>query len=137
MSNNVKLWCQSCDLCARRKLGPRFGKSPLQSSPHKSTKPLDRIAIDILGGLPKTNTCNGNKYIINVGDFSKWKEAYAVSDHTALTVDNKSLRTMVFQIRYIQIKGENLRVNYFLNFIDSWVLRKQEPLLIDLSLMDL
>ena len=30
---------------------------------------------------------NGNEYIIIVGDFfSKWKEAYAVSDHTAYTV---------------------------------------------------
>jgi hypothetical protein len=49
---------------------------------------LDRIAIDIIGGLPKTN--NGNEYIIVVGDyFSKWKEAYAVSDHTAYTVADK------------------------------------------------
>lgn len=41
-----------------------------------------------MGGLHKTN--NGNEYIIVVGDyFSKWKEAYAVSDHTALTVADK------------------------------------------------
>lgn len=90
-----------------------------------------------MGGLPKTN--NENEYIIVAGDyFSKWKEAYAISDHTALAVADKlATEFMVFQIRYIQIKGDNLRVNYFLNFVDSWVLRKQEPLLIDLSLMDL
>jgi hypothetical protein len=88
MANDVKHWCQSCDFCARRKPGPGFGRSPLQSSLLQSTRPLDRIAIDILGGLPKTN--NGNEYIIVVGDyFSKWKEPYAVSDHTAYTVADK------------------------------------------------
>ena len=37
MANDVKLWCQSCDFCARRKPGPWFGKSPLLSSLLQST----------------------------------------------------------------------------------------------------
>ena len=74
--------------CARRKSGPGFGKSPLHLSLLQFTRPLDRIAIYIKGGLPKSR--NRNEYIIIVGDyFSKWKEAYAVLDHTTYTVANK------------------------------------------------
>lgn len=46
MANDVLLWCQSCELYASRKPGPGFGKSPLQSSPHQSAKPLYRIALN-------------------------------------------------------------------------------------------
>jgi hypothetical protein len=47
--------------------------------------PLERIAIDIMGPLPETES--GNKYIMVVGDyFTKWTEAYAIPDHTAETV---------------------------------------------------
>lgn len=49
-------------------------------STQKSTKLLNRIAIDVFGGIPKTY--NGNAYIIvGGGYFSKWKETCAVSDH--------------------------------------------------------
>ena len=75
VTNDVKRWCQSCDQCARRKPGPGRGKSPLQQS--SVSRPLERMAVDILGGLPVTR--NGNEYIIVVGDYyTKWKEAYAV-----------------------------------------------------------
>lgn len=48
-------------------------------------EPLEYIAIDIVDPLPTTN--RGNQYIMVVGDyFYKWKEAYAVVDHTAQTV---------------------------------------------------
>ena len=37
--------------------------------------PMERIAIDVLGPLPITET--GNKYILIVADyFTKWVEAY-------------------------------------------------------------
>lgn len=40
------------------------------------------------GPLPVTN--DGNAHIIVIGDyFTKWKEAYAVPDHAALTVADK------------------------------------------------
>ena len=39
--------------------------------------PLERIAIDVLGPLPITET--GNKYILIVADyFTKWVEAYPI-----------------------------------------------------------
>ncbi|VDI45138.1 Hypothetical predicted protein [Mytilus galloprovincialis] len=86
MSDSIKLWINSCDLCAKGKPGPGKGKSPLKSS--VSTYPLDRIAIDIIGPLPITT--GGNEYIMVVEDyFTKWTESYAIPNHQALTVADK------------------------------------------------
>ena len=46
------------------------------------------MAVDIVGPLPITR--HGNEYIMVVGDyFTKWKEAFAIPNHTALTVADK------------------------------------------------
>ena len=43
---------------------------------------MERVAVDIMGPLPKTN--DGNLYIMVVGDyFSKWTESYPLKNHTA------------------------------------------------------
>ena len=56
--------------------------------------PLERIAIDIVGPLPRTE--NGNEYIMVVTDyFTKCAEAYAVPDHIAQTVADKLLNEFV------------------------------------------
>ena len=50
--------------------------------------PMDRLVTDILGPFPISD--NGNKYILLVGDqFTKWMEAYLISDQNALTVTHK------------------------------------------------
>ncbi|CAG2199127.1 unnamed protein product [Mytilus edulis] len=86
MSDSIKLWINSCDLCAKGNLDQGKGKSPLKSS--VSTYPLDRIAIDIIGPLPITT--GGNEYIMVVEDyFTKWTESYAIPNHQALTVADK------------------------------------------------
>ena len=86
MSDSVKRWCNTCDLCAKGKPGPGKGKAPLKSS--VPTYPLDRLAIDIMGPLPVTR--DGNEYIMVVEDyFTKWTEAYALPNHQALTVADK------------------------------------------------
>ena len=47
--------------------------------------PMQRIAVDILGSLPKTE--RRNRYKLIVGDYStRWKEAFAVKDIEAVTV---------------------------------------------------
>lgn len=52
------------------------------------TEPLECIAIDIVGPSPITG--NDNQYIMVIGDyFFKWKEAFALPDHTAQTVADK------------------------------------------------
>ena len=86
MNSDLRRWIHQCDMCCRSKPGPGLGKSPLQQSP--VGYPLERIGIDIVGPCPITE--NGNEFIIVVCDyFTKWVEAYAVPDHTALTVADK------------------------------------------------
>ncbi len=49
---------------------------------------MDCVAVDIFGPLPISE--NGNEYIIVLCEyFSKWVEAWAVPNHTALTVADK------------------------------------------------
>ncbi|VDI69815.1 Hypothetical predicted protein, partial [Mytilus galloprovincialis] len=68
------------------------GKSPLRQS--KSSAPLERINVDIVGPLPVT--ANGNEYIIVLGDYySKWKEAFPVPNHTAMTVADKIITEFI------------------------------------------
>ena len=46
---------------------------------------MERIALDIMGPLPQSNS--DNSYILVIGDyFSKYTETYALPDHTAQTV---------------------------------------------------
>ena len=73
-------------ICASRK--PRSGakRAPLQQRP--TGDKLERIAMDILGPLPETP--NGNQYILVVSDyFSKWTQAWALPNHTAMTIADK------------------------------------------------
>ena len=80
---DVENWCQSCEKCATRKSPPRKPRAPLQTE--LATRPMERIAMDILGPLPETT--RGNKYILVVGDyFTKWKEAFPMKDMEATTV---------------------------------------------------
>ena len=80
---DVLRWCQQCDVCAQSKPGPHRKRAKLGHVPVRA--PLERIAVDIMGPLPKT--VNDNEYIMVVGDyFTKWTEAYALKDHTAQTV---------------------------------------------------
>ena len=92
MGDDVARWCVGCPVCARKKPGPGRGREPMQ---HVNVGvPLEKIAIDIVGPLPRTE--NGNEYIMVVVDyFTKWVEAYAIPDHTAQTVADKLLNEFV------------------------------------------
>ncbi len=51
----------------------------------RSGYPMERIAIDILGPLPKTE--RGHQYIVVIGDyFTKWTESHAIPNIEATTV---------------------------------------------------
>ena len=86
MREDITRWVKSCDLCARVKPGPGRGKAALQ--PFRVNAVMQCVAIDIFGPLPISE--NGNEYIIVLEEyFSKWVEAWAVTDHTAQTIADK------------------------------------------------
>ena len=75
--------CKQCEICERTKPVLRQPRAPMKSS--QADRPMQRVAIDILGPLPESN--DGNRFIIIIADyFTKWTEAYAVPNHQAATV---------------------------------------------------
>lgn len=83
MHDYVKRFCQNCDKCVPRKFPKKLQSAPLQQ--YVVGAPNERIALDILGPLPRTD--RGNKYILVVGCyFTKWIESYALPNQEAETV---------------------------------------------------
>lgn len=83
MRRDVKEWCRTCDTCNAKKGPNRKGKAPLQL--YQVGSPMERVAIDIAGPFPTTES--GNRFICVAMDyFSKWPEAYALPNHEATTV---------------------------------------------------
>ncbi|GFX98093.1 retrovirus-related Pol polyprotein from transposon 412 [Trichonephila clavipes] len=80
---DVEQWCKSCDACSARK-GPKI-RSRGKLHRYNVGAPFERIAFDILGPLPRTES--GNKYLLVVIDyFTKWPEVYPIPDQEAPTV---------------------------------------------------
>ncbi|KAL5516359.1 hypothetical protein EMCRGX_G001657 [Ephydatia muelleri] len=80
---DVAAWCSGCLSCASRKPPPAKLRAPLQLDP--AVRPLQRVAMDIMGPLPETS--RGNKYILVIADyFTKWSEGYPIPNMEAITV---------------------------------------------------
>ena len=90
--SDIVNWIKQCDHCASRKPSKQQNKSTLKQ--YIVGEPMERIAIDILGPLPKSS--KGNKYIMVVVDyFTKWAEAYAIPDQEARTVADKLVQEFI------------------------------------------
>ena len=82
--DHVSLWVSTCTLCQARKrpVGKRR-RAKMRLAPVGN--PIDRVAIDIFGPLPPSDS--GNRYIIVIMDyFTKWAEAIAIPNQEAITV---------------------------------------------------
>ncbi|MDD9817374.1 MAG: RNase H-like domain-containing protein [Gammaproteobacteria bacterium] len=92
---DVKDWCRNCDLCAQRRGPKRKTRAPMKK--YNVGSPMERVAMDILGPLPISDS--GNKYILIVSDyFTRWVEAYAIADQEARTI--AEILTKEFICRY-------------------------------------
>ena len=117
----------SQDLAERKKLG----QVPVCA-------PLERVAVDILGLLQKTE--NGNEYIMVLTDyFTKWTDAYPQVNHTAQTVVNVMMEQFVSRFgiprKFIPTKVENSNQNQLLNYANCWESKRPQPLPTTLSVM--
>ena len=85
LRNDIELYIQQCAVCQRVKDPIRRNKGKLKSI--NSGYPLERIGIDIVGPLPKTE--QRNSYIVVMIDyFTKFPFAYALKEISAETVAN-------------------------------------------------
>jgi hypothetical protein len=83
LKTDVKLYIGGCEKCQKRKDPNRIKRAPMHIV--RSSYPMERIAIDILGELPISD--RGNKYILVIGDyFTKWTECHAMPNMEAKTI---------------------------------------------------
>lgn len=113
MRQSVHDYVLSCDICEERKDPPRKKRSCMKQ--YFSGEPFERIAIDITGPFPKSD--KGYSYLLVVADyFTKFMEIFPLVNLEAETVAEVILRAglngMAVQVRFIRIKGDNLRVIY-------------------------
>jgi len=72
---------RECTSCQKVKAIKQITRAPLQ--PILTSRPLELVAMDITGPLPKTKS---NKDHFTVDHFTKFVKAYAIEDQTANTV---------------------------------------------------
>ncbi len=80
---DVRKYCETCEVCQRRKPAPNRPHHPLQQE--AVGEPLQRVTLDILGFDRATE--RGNRYILVIVDtLTKWAEAISMKDEKAETV---------------------------------------------------
>ena len=83
LANDVRSWVRKCNTCAQIKNPQRKLLAPLQQ--YTVGAPLERLPMDIMGPLPKTD--RGNVYVLVIGDyFTKWVEVFPLPNQEVETV---------------------------------------------------
>ena len=91
-TQDVKRWCHACDTCASKRGPHRAVRAPMGQ--YNVGAPMERIAVDVLGPLPESES--GNRYVLVVADyFSKWTEAFPMTNQEATTVAEILVREVV------------------------------------------
>ncbi|CAK8672603.1 unnamed protein product [Clavelina lepadiformis] len=77
---DVREYCERCTLCDLRKAPSKPPRAPLV--PSDELEPMQRIEIDVLGGLPVTHS--RNRYILVAADmYTKYMQAWSMPSQTA------------------------------------------------------
>ena len=113
IAKDVNYWCENCPTCTRHKTHTR-NRGAL--TPLYTGAPFERVAMDIVGPLPRTQ--RGNRYILTVVDhFTKHVEAYALPDQEAVTIARIFLNEFIFRIGVLYIihtdQGANFESHMF------------------------
>ena len=83
MTGGINSYVKTCEKCQR--VNKKLEKPAAKLHPITVDSPWYRIGIDLVGPLPRT--ASGNAYIITCTDFfTKWPEASAIPDKSALSV---------------------------------------------------
>ena len=89
---DVHDWCRSCDMCASRNGPSKKIRAPMAQ--YNVGAPMERLATDILGPLPISDS--GNRYLLIIADyFTKWTEAFPIENQEACTVAEKIIKEVV------------------------------------------
>ena len=81
-----------CETCAKKKMLIPKNKAQMQS--YTVRCPMERVALDILGPLPRTS--RGNVYILVVANyFTRWTEAYPMPSQEAITVAKRLVNEFI------------------------------------------
>ena len=84
MKTEIRKYITTCHSCQINKTNFKPTKQPVEIT-STASKPLGRLAIDIVGPLPLTEL--GNRFILTAqDDLTKFSFANALPDHEALTV---------------------------------------------------
>jgi len=82
MREDIKKYCKTCNDCQINKPSRKKIRAPLKPIP--VAEPFERVGVDCMG--PMTLTENGNRFVVVFIDhFTKYVEAFATADITALT----------------------------------------------------
>lgn len=86
MKLDIKKYIKQCESCQKNKSSGQIAKAPMEITT-TSDKPFQRLALDVVGPLPMTES--GNRFIITMqDDLTKYSHAVSVPNHEAKTIAN-------------------------------------------------
>lgn len=126
MMEDIVLWCNRCEVCAKTKTPAKKPKAPLGKLGIGA--PWDRLGIDILGPFPESE--KGNRYILVVTDhFSKWVELFAVPNQSASTCADILVNEVIARFgcpyEILTDQGRNFESKIFTELCELLEIRKK------------
>jgi len=133
MGTDVRSHIRKCPVCNRFKKSKR-PKASLQN--YTVGNPMDRIALDIIGPLPRSK--RNNQYILVIGDhFSRWMEAYPLPNQMAEKVADKLVNEFIARFGVpLEVHTDQGSKIFSKKCVHCLMLRKQGPHLIGPLPMD-